>query len=100
MVKVTVNDSVASNNGDAGILSARKQAMHQLRSCCSILSPPTTKGASSRLAARPFRIAHSTVTGNNLGWETTNGGVMQSYGDNSIDGNNTSENAPPGIAHK
>jgi hypothetical protein len=81
-------------------LSARKQAMHQLRSCCSILSPPTTKGAFVAVGGATIRIAHSTVTGNNLGWETTNGGVMQSYGDNSIDGNNTSENAPPGIAHK
>ena len=100
MVKVTVNDSVASNNGDAGIFVSTQAGYAPTALMLFNSVAANNERGLVAVGGATIRIAHSTVTGNNLGWETTNGGVMQSYGDNSIDGNNTSENAPPGIAHK
>ena len=100
MVKVTVNDSVASNNGDAGIFVSTQAGYAPTALMLFNSVAANNERGLVAVGGATIRIAHSTVTGNNLGWETTNGGVKQSYGDNSIDGNNTSENAPPGIAHK
>jgi len=38
-----------------------------------------------------LRVAHSVVTGNGTGVSTSGGGILNSYGDNNIDGN-TSDN--------
>jgi hypothetical protein len=38
-----------------------------------------------------LRVVHSVVTGNNTGVGTQGGGILDSYGDNDIDGN-TSNN--------
>jgi hypothetical protein len=50
--------------------------------------------------AATIRIANSTVTHNQAGWITVNRGVMQSYGDNYIDGNYGNQDAPLSIARK
>ena len=47
-----------------------------------------------------IRVFNSTVTGNNSGWQATNSGVVQSYGNNAIDGNFANETAPPSVAQK
>ena len=44
-----------------------------------------------------LRAAQSMVTGNTSGWSATSGGVVQSYGDNYIDGNRGNEAAPPSV---
>jgi hypothetical protein len=38
-----------------------------------------------------FRVAHSVITGNTTGVSLAGGGIINSYGDNDIDGN-TSDN--------
>jgi hypothetical protein len=42
----------------------------------------------------------SRVTGNANGWQATNSGVLQTYGDNYIDGNAANEGAPPTLVKK
>ena len=51
-------------------------------------------------AGATLRVANSMVTGNINGWKATAGGVVQSYGDNYIDGNGSNETAPPSTGRK
>jgi hypothetical protein len=73
VTNVMVSNSVVANN-EAGVYSFGD-------------------GATVRLAA-------STVTGNTSGWITAGPGVVLSYGDNNIDGNQFSQAAPPPTAKK
>jgi hypothetical protein len=41
-----------------------------------------------------IRITRSTITGNATAWSVVSG-LMQSYGDNNIDGNSSANTAPP-----
>ena len=50
--------------------------------------------------AATLRIGQSTVTGNTFAWEDINSGVVQSYGDNKIDGNAQDQSPPPTIPNK
>jgi hypothetical protein len=59
---VMLRNSVASNNGTAGLVAQRNAVL---------------------------RVAHSVVTGNNTGVSVSAGGKLFSYGDNDIDGNTT-----------
>jgi hypothetical protein len=63
---VTVRNVVASNNGNIGLLAQTKAIL---------------------------RVAHSVVTGSNIGVQTLSGGTLFSYGDNDIDGNTTNNTA-------
>jgi len=47
-----------------------------------------------------IRVGQSTVTGNGAGWSAVSSGVVDSYGDNYIDGNTSQQTAPPGIPRK
>jgi hypothetical protein len=47
-----------------------------------------------------LRIANSMVTGNTNGWQAVSGGVVESYGDNYIDGNTSNEGPPPSATRK
>jgi hypothetical protein len=40
------------------------------------------------------------VTGNATGWQILNGGILQSYQDNYIDGNVGGQAAPPSLVKK
>jgi hypothetical protein len=40
------------------------------------------------------------VTGNSAGWLNSGGGVVQSYGNNSIDGNAMAESPPASVSLK
>ena len=46
------------------------------------------------------RVGQSTVAGNTSGWSITQGGILQSYGDNHVDGNVGDEGVMPVIAKK
>jgi len=50
-------------------------------------------------AAATLRVGKSAVTANGTGW-LANGGSLQSYGDNTVDGNLGGEGAMPLIADK
>jgi hypothetical protein len=60
-LNVTIADSEAANNNTAGVVAADANAI--------------------------LRVAHSVVTGNFTGVNAIRGGILNSYGDNDIDGN-------------
>ena len=102
-INATVADSVASNNGNTGffVLSAPGGASASLMVARSVAA----HNAVGLYALQPnavLRVGQSTVTGNVDAWVAGFGGVLQSYGDNRIDGNTNavSETAPPITAEK
>ena len=85
-LKVTIADSEASNNFDAGVfaLSSSGEAATAVLLRNVVAS---NNGIGLRtLANATLRIAHSVVTGNGTGLFAS-GGTLDSYGDNDIDGN-------------
>ena len=95
-INATIADSVSANNlrgylVDANFAGARTNVM-LLRS----VAANNETGIVVQLQAI-VRSARSTVTGNALGWSATSGGVLQTYGDNYIDGNTDDGGLPPTI---
>jgi hypothetical protein len=98
-IKATVVDSVVANN-NFGFLAETS------------LSPATTLMLFHSVAANngiglqadgtgaSIRAYQTMVTGNTSGWITNASGVIQSYGNNAIDGNTGGETAPPSVAQK
>jgi len=99
-VNVTVSDSVVSGNTDAGIFGGTdsSHAPTTIMVFRSVIANNSTGLFSSGVGATLF-LAYSTVTGNAGGW-AAGPGVLQSYGNNSINGNGASENAPPSVGLK
>jgi len=64
---MTIEGSVSSNNGAAGIHAGQ---------------------------ATTVRISNTTVTGNSVGLETANGGIITSFGNNRVRGNLSADGAP------
>ena len=102
-IKATVTDSVASKNGNTGFfaLSSPSGASADLMVVRSV----AVHNAVGLYALQPgatVRVSQSTVTANVDAWVAGSGGVLQSYGDNNIDGNTNavSETAPPLIGKK
>jgi hypothetical protein len=81
-LNVTIVDSEASNNFVSGV-GAFSRATAMLR---NFVASYNSVGLSADANAI-LRVAHSVVTGNNTGVNTSSGGVINSYGDNDIDGN-------------
>ena len=100
-VKVTVYDSIASANSDSGFFVITR--LGYAATTLMLLNSVAANNDRGLVAVggATIRVAHSAVTGNNLGWDaSTGGGVVQSYGNNYIDGNHSNEGAPPSIALK
>ena len=100
-VKVTVYDSIASANGDSGFfVTTRSGYAATTLMLLNSVAANNDRGLVA-VGGATIRVAHSAVTGNNLGWDaSTGGGVVQSYDNNYIDGNHSNEGAPPSIALK
>ncbi|MGH6834198.1 MAG: right-handed parallel beta-helix repeat-containing protein [Methylocella sp.] len=86
-VNVTIVDSEASNNADNGVEAisapgAAATAVMVRNSVASYNGVGLSVGVTGIL-----RIAHSVVTGNNSGLNMFVGSIINSYGDNDIDGN-------------
>jgi hypothetical protein len=75
-LNVTVIDSVASNNNNVGINAFLANTVVMVRN--SVASNNGTGLFAQRNAI--LRVAHSAVTGNFLGVQTTSGGTLFSYG--------------------
>jgi hypothetical protein len=60
----------------------------------------TNFGVGANSGGANVRLAQSTVTGNPNAWSIGNGGVVESYGDNYVDGNSGDNSAQPLIAKK
>jgi hypothetical protein len=84
--KVTVVDSEASNNFAIGVGATSAKTAVMVRN--SVASYNGIVGLDAEVSAI-IRVAHSVVTGNNTGLLAPNGGTLDSYGDNDIDGNTT-----------
>jgi hypothetical protein len=83
---VTIVDSEASNNTNAGVVAS---ASPTSKAAIGIVRNIIASYNDTGLRADPnavLRVAHSVVTGNSFGYFTSTG-TIQSYGDNDIDGN-------------
>jgi Right handed beta helix region len=100
-VKGTVSNSVASGNNDVGFvaLTASGHAPTTLMVFHSVAAN-NLFGIDAEEAGAIIRLDQSMVTGNSSGWAVFNSGSVLSYGNNSIDGNASSQTAPPSIALK
>ena len=100
-IKATVSDSVAAGNGGVGFESSTNsgQAPTSLMVFHSVAANNVFGVVANGTGAATLRLANSTLTGNANGW-IASGGVVDSYGDNYIDGNTTNETAPPSIPRK
>jgi hypothetical protein len=86
-LNVTIVDSEASNNVAGGVeadsSSGHPSAAVMLR---NVVASDNGIGLEADRTAI-LRVAHSVVTGNGTGVATSGGGILNSYGDNDIDGN-------------
>ena len=65
------------------------------------ISAHNATGATAANAGAILQLGESTLTGNTaLSWVAQTGGVVQSYGDHSIDGNGDTNPAPPTVVLK
>lgn len=101
MVNATVYDSVAVGNFAIGLaaLTTKGKAPTTVMLFHSVIAN-NSWGLNAQGPGATIRVAHSVVTANANGWFTSDSAVVQSYGDNSIDGNTSNELAPPSIARK
>lgn len=79
-VSVTLTDTVAGNNSYGVGASSSKVMVRN-----SALSNNTVGIAADQSAI--VRVGQSTITANGTGWTATNGGQVQSYGNNNVSGN-------------
>jgi len=101
-ITATAVDSVVANNGGSGFaahtLSGKKSVnLMVVRSMAAGNSDGLIAGGAP---ATTIRVAQSEITGNTICWQVVAGGVLQSYGDNDINGNNDGDPAPPTIGRK
>jgi Right handed beta helix region len=82
-VSLTVTDAVASGN-NYGIAASSSSVM--------VRNSATNNNAVGIVADQStamVRVGQSTITGNGTGWQGTNGGQVQSFGNNIVGGNTT-----------
>ena len=89
-INATVADSVAAGNGQAGFTSITTsgKAPASFMVFHSVAANNGT-GVSAAGPGATVSIANSTLTGNATGWVVFPSGIVNSYGDNYIDGNGT-----------
>jgi hypothetical protein len=93
---LTFTDSVSANNGGAGISddgSAGPSGSIMVRN--STIANNGTDGLVASGTGATIRVTRSAITGNATGWNNPTSGVVLSYGDNNIDGNNGGNTEPP-----
>ena len=86
-LNVTFVDSEASSNSNIGVLALSSPGT--AATAVMLRNSVASNNGTGLLAQRTaiLRVAHSVVTGNNMGVQTETGGTLFSYGDNDIDGN-------------
>lgn len=87
-LNVTIIDSEASNNLSIGVFST--SSLGQTASSVTLRNFIASYNGGEGLSVGQnavLRVAHSVVTGNAVGVQTSAGGILFSYGDNNIDGN-------------
>jgi hypothetical protein len=86
-LNVTVVDSEASNNANTGVEAV--SLVEHAATAVMLRNVVASNDVTGLIAVGNaiLRVAHSVVTGNNTGVNTSGGGTLDSYGDNDIDGN-------------
>jgi len=97
-ITAVVADSVATNNIN-GFLVQSFSTPTRLMVIRSV-SANNSIGLNATGAAATLRVGQSTLTGNTTSWSVSNSGLLRSYGDNNIDGNNDGDPTPTAIAKK
>jgi len=100
-ISATVADSVASNSatpGTAGV-SASTDMSHAPINLLVLRSVAANNnaGIAANGTGATVLIGQSAMHGNTNGWFAGSGGVLQSYGDNKINGNTANETSPPAV---
>lgn len=87
-INASVTDSKAANNVGAGFAVASSPG-HPVTNLTVVRSLAANNGTGliANGANATLRLLQSTVTGNTTSWSASSGGVLRSYGDNTIDGN-------------
>jgi hypothetical protein len=85
-VTLTVSNSVISNNGAFGMLM---EGTGKAMVSNSVVSSNGEDGLTVNGATATLRVTKTTITGNPIGWSANSGGVLESFGDNSLRGNTT-----------
>ena len=81
-LNVTVADSEASNNANTGV-----EAVSLVEHAATAVVASNDVTGLIAVGNAILRVAHSVVTGNNTGVNTSGGGILKSFGDNDIYGN-------------
>jgi hypothetical protein len=100
-LEASVYDSVATHNAAIGYYAAT--ATGRATTTLMVFHSVSADNAYGILASgtgATLRADDVIVTGNANGWAAQSGGVVQSYGNNSIDGNDANEAAPPSVGLK
>ncbi|MGI8567852.1 MAG: NosD domain-containing protein [Methylocella sp.] len=84
-LNVTIANSDASNNSSVGVGAGSAATAIMLR---DVVASNNNTGLAAT-ASSTLRVGHSVVTGNVTGVFSSGSGVLDSYGDNDIDGNTT-----------
>jgi len=87
-LNVAVEDSVISNNAN-GIQASSGFGSAVVMVRDSVIANHSVAGVFVLAPNATVRVARSTITGNNQGLTSISGGVIDSYGNNNIDGNTT-----------
>jgi hypothetical protein len=100
-VNATVYDSVAAGNSAGDGFDAYSDTNQALTTLMLFHSVAANNGRGIFASGEnvTISVAESMVTGNAFGWQASYG-VVQSYGNNVIDGNGSNETAPPSVTLK
>jgi hypothetical protein len=93
---VTVSDSVSANNNYGIEATNISGGPVNIMVRDSTLANNNVDGLLASGTGAQVWVTRSTITGNNVGWVATGGGVVSSYVDNNIDGNGSANTEPPG----
>lgn len=99
-INATATESVATGNYGGFFALANGPPFARLTVVRSVAANNTNFGVGANSGGANVRLAQSTVTGNPNAWSIGNGGVVESYGDNYVDGNSGDNSAQPLIAKK
>jgi hypothetical protein len=87
-INVTIVDSEASNNVGSGVVAGAAFGNGPTAVMVrNVVASNNKTGLEADGSGVVLRVAHSAVTGNGTGVNTSVGGTIQSYGDNDINGN-------------
>ena len=99
-INAVAEDSLAARNSLAGFNVASFGPQASLMLIRSVIAHNITGVQVGVGAAATLRVGQSSLTGNQTSWAVSSGAVLQSYGDNNINGNGDGDPAIPTVIAK